>query len=231
MAERVRIELSNHTLHLTMTDAGDPDLSVAQPPDDRRRAEAAVQDGTWTQVTQVHGRDVVTVAAPGDGDLVTADALVTDVAEAVLAVRVADCVPVAIWSLSGVFAVAHAGWRGAQSGVLTQAVDAVRSLTGDATEPLEALVGYCICPRCYEFGADDLQAMATQFGEGVVAQTADGDPALDMRGVAVSALAASGVERVRHLDRCTSCSGGLWSHRARQDPQRQALVGRLEAHA
>ncbi|HMC67930.1 MAG TPA: polyphenol oxidase family protein, partial [Mycobacteriales bacterium] len=74
----------------------------------------------------------------------------------VLAVQVADCVPIALVAASAV-GVVHAGWRGLVAGVVGKSVDAMRGL--GATE-IEAIVGPCIEPACYEFGASDLETVA-----------------------------------------------------------------------
>ena len=69
-------------------------------------------------LNQVHGRDVVRLAAP----LLqppTADASVTSGQDLACAVMVADCVPVLFAALDGsCVAAAHAGWRGLRDGVL-----------------------------------------------------------------------------------------------------------------
>lgn len=227
MDDVVAVELTDRVLHLRMTDADGPNLSPTLDPLELNAARSAVHAGAWTQLHQVHGNNVVFVDAPGSGDREVGDALVTNAVGAVLAVQTADCVPIALWSTDGAFGLAHAGWKGAAAGVIGEAADAVRSMS-DSTNgqaPLDALVGYCICAACYEFGADDLAGLVEQFGADVATTTRTGSQALDMRGLVVAALRGAGVGSVTHLDRCTSCSPGLWSHRARSDPERQALVG------
>ena len=45
---------------------------------------------------------------------------------------------------------------------------------------ITAVVGPCIHAECYEFGADDLDALAARFGPAVRPRTAWGTPALDL---------------------------------------------------
>ena len=137
-----------------------------------------------------------------------------------LTVRVADCAPVALVADDAV-GVVHAGWRGLAAGVVGNAVAALRRLTD---RPIRAVVGPCIGPECYAFGADDLDLVARQLGDGVRARTSDGEPALDVRRAVVAALGAAGVDDVEHVAVCTACSPDHWSHRRDADEERQALV-------
>ena len=52
----------------------------------------------------------------------------------------------------------------------------------------------------------------------------DGAPALDLVAGVRAATAAAGAELVGVIDSCTACAGGQFSHRARADRGRQALV-------
>jgi YfiH family protein len=184
----------------------------------RRRA---VVDLPWTWLCQVHGDTVVTVRRPGEGAGTRADAAVTDRSGCVLAVFTADCAPVALASPEGVLGAAHAGWGGLLAGVLERTVEAMAALGAGA---VSAVIGPCIEARCYEFGAEDLERVAASVGPEVRARTSDGRPALDLVAGARAALARAGVGRVEVVGRCTACSPGYWSWRARRDNQRQAMV-------
>jgi copper oxidase (laccase) domain-containing protein len=105
--------------------------------------------------------------------------------------------------------------------VVERTVDAMRGL--GATE-ITAAVGPCIRPGCYAFGADDLDAVAGRLGERVRARTADGSPALDLPAAVRAALDRSGVVAVDDAGVCTACSPGHFSHRARGERERQAVV-------
>ena len=184
----------------------------------RRRA---VVDRPWTWLRQVHGADVVEVRVPGDGAGTRADAAVTAEAGCVLAVLVADCAPVALASREGVVGVAHAGWMGLLAGVLERTVERMRAL--GATD-VRAVLGPCIRPGCYEFGAEHLDRLAARLGDGVRGATDTGAPALDVPAAVHAALATVGVDMVDDVGRCTACDAGYYSWRARRDTQRQAVV-------
>jgi copper oxidase (laccase) domain-containing protein len=195
------------------------------------RGRAPVSQVHW--LDQVHGTGVVAAhpregaTAGGQPPGVTAvfagpgDALVSDSPECALVVLTADCASIALGSGEGVFGVVHAGWRGLAGGVVEGAVAAMRTM--GATRVVGAL-GPCIHPGCYEFSESDLAGVAAIRGDGVRGRTAGGRPALDVPAAVSSALAASGAEEVIGVDACTACGGGYFSHRARGDAGRQALV-------
>jgi polyphenol oxidase len=190
----------------------------------RRRA---LVDGEWTWLRQVHGARVVDVTAPGEHAGAEADAAVTDVPGVVLCILTADCAPIAFTSPEGVRGVAHAGWKGLADGVVRATVEAMRAK--GATD-IEAALGPCIHPSCYEFSPADLDVVAARLGEHVRGETSDGRPALDLPGAVRHELAAAGVTLVEDAGTCTACDvdgagAPRWfSHRARGDEERQALV-------
>ena len=121
---------------------------------------AAIVDRPWSWLRQVHGADVLTVAAPGEFAGTEADAAVTAAPGAVLAVQTADCAPV-LFTGPGVIGVAHAGWRGLTAGVLEATAQAMAALGG---APQRAVLGPCIRARCYEFGGADIDVVAERYG-------------------------------------------------------------------
>ena len=177
----------------------------------------APADADLTVLRQVHGARVVTVSAPGDCTGEEADAAVTNVPGARLAVLTADCAPVVLASPEGVIAAVHAGWRGLREGVVEAAAARMREL--DASR-IEAALGPCIHAECYEF-----VDVAEWFEEDVQATTADGRPALDLPAAVRAALQRADVELVHDEDVCTACAADrYYSHRARAEVERQATV-------
>ena len=106
-------------------------------------------------VRQAHTADVVVVERPFPvSGAPIADALVTDRPGIVLGILTADCAPVLLADKSGrVIAAAHAGWKGALSGVLDSTIRAMGGF-GVRPEDTVAVVGPCIAQRSYEVGAD-----------------------------------------------------------------------------
>lgn len=127
-----------------------------------RQVAAAVggSAGHLLRVKQVHGRHVRVVRA--DAEIAAeavlkpeADALASGAPGAILAVQVADCVPILIADpLSGAVAAVHAGWRGTAAGIARAAVEALGDAFGARASALVAAIGPSIGPCCYEVGAE-----------------------------------------------------------------------------
>jgi YfiH family protein len=181
--------------------------------------------GPCTWLHQVHGARVVAVTGPGEHAGAPADGAVTAVPGCSLCVRTADCAPVAVLG-AGAVGIAHAGWRGLRDGVVEAVVAGVRAL--GATGPLRAHVGPCIGAECYEFDGPGRDALAERYGPAVLASTASGTPAVDLRAAVRSALAAVGVEDVEVEAGCTACDDRWFSHRRRGERARQASFVWLE---
>lgn len=212
--------------HLTTTrEDGDLAVTGAEPALTARRR--AVVDLPWTWLTQVHGPDVVTVTEPGEHAGVAADAAVTAVPGAALAVTTADCVPVVLVGRDdGAVGVAHAGWKGLLAGVVGRTAEAMAAL---GHPPVRAVIGPCIRAARYEFGAADLDAVAARWGDGVRGTTPDGRPALDVVAGVHVALAEVGVTDVADGGTCTAEDAErFWSYRARGEAGRIATVAWLE---
>lgn len=186
----------------------------------QRHRRAAV-DLPWTVLEQVHGARVVVVERPGGATGETGDAAVTTVAGAALAVLTADCAPVALASTEGILGIAHAGWRGLRAGVIEATVQTMRRL--GATR-IEAVLGPCIQPCCYTFGAEDLDQMASRLGPAVRASDREGQPALNLPAGVRHVLHTSGATVVGESPVCTRCSGHHWSWRSGAGSHRQATV-------
>lgn len=150
-----------------------------------------------------------------------ADAIVARDRGPVLTILTADCAPVGLASPEGIFGVVHAGWRGLDAGVVQAAVQAMRRL---GARGVTAALGPCIRPECYAFSATELKALAKRHGHGLVGETADGEPALDIPAWVAASLADAGAVLDTDLGTCTGCSAGHYSHRVRSERGRQALI-------
>ncbi|KXF76732.1 polyphenol oxidase [Paramesorhizobium deserti] len=105
-------------------------------------------------VHQVHSPDVVTVTAPFPGERPKADAMVTNTPGIALGTLSADCGPVLFADQEArVIGSAHAGWRGAISGILENTVEAMIALGADRSR-IVAVLGPTIGPENYEVGPE-----------------------------------------------------------------------------
>ncbi|MFP5254339.1 MAG: polyphenol oxidase family protein [Acidimicrobiia bacterium] len=167
---------------------------------------------------------MVVVTRPGEHAGAAADAAVTAVPGCTLVVRTADCPPIVLLG-DGAVGVVHAGWRGLVAGVVEAAVSALRDTTDG---PLEARLGPCIHPCCYEFGGPDRAEVVARVGPAAESTTTWGTPAVDLPAAVAAELARLGVALDEPSPGCTACGGRWWSHRARQEPQRIATAAWLE---
>ncbi len=216
-------------IEFTFTEVDDGDFHIDAEPTGLADRRMAVMSGEWAVARQVHGADVVDASTIVAGGLDAhaapeADAIITDEPGRPIAVQGADCAPLGFVTSKGPVAVAHAGWRGLASGIVDSVVNELAMRGAVVTE---VLVGPVIGPGCYEFGSDDLEAVAGELGDVVRAETASGTPALDLRAAIRASCEAAGVEQVSFVRPCTGCSNGGFSHRARKDTERHALAVRI----
>lgn len=187
---------------------GEPAVEV----DARRRVLGDWAGAPLAWVRQVHGADVHRITSvPGSGDpVVTADASVTRLEGAALAVLIADCVPVLLADPAArVIGAVHAGRRGLVAGVLQAGLAAAAA---EGATRLRAVVGPAICGRCYEVPAalrDEVDARVP----GAASTTSWGTAALDLVAGVRGILDDAGV-RVQVLDACTFTDVRWYSHRA-----------------
>ncbi|MBU1438354.1 MAG: peptidoglycan editing factor PgeF [Gammaproteobacteria bacterium] len=111
--------------------------------------QQAAMPGAPAWLNQVHGCDVLDLAK-WQGDVVSADAAVSNEAGKVCLVMTADCLPVLFCNVQGTkVAAAHAGWRGLCDGVLEQTL-------AHFDNPADVMVwfGPAIGPGQFEVGAE-----------------------------------------------------------------------------
>ncbi len=208
-------------VNIRWSERSDGDFHIEQPLFDLERTRRRFVDLPWSQPDEVHGIDIAEVVRPGQFDREVYDGLITDLADVVLGIWVGDCAPVALISDSGRIGAFHAGWRGIEAGVLQRGVAAVRRSTDVV---VSAVLGPCIHPCCYAFGADDLERLVGRLGPTVVGRTRDGKPALDVPAAVRAALGEVGVV-LDDRSTCTGCNPDrFYSHRARGERQRQVMA-------
>ncbi|MGP5579696.1 polyphenol oxidase family protein [Glutamicibacter arilaitensis] len=178
-------------------------------------------------MNQVHSADVQEVkpvertswlepAAP------TCDGLLDPTGTQVLAVMVADCLPVLFVgrnSHSGktLSAATHAGRRGLLDGILTNTVKALES---HGAEQIEAVIGPSICGRCYEV-PEQMAQESEELRSGIRTTTRWGSAGLDLPASAEVELRGLGVA-VRQSGVCTLEDESYYSYRRSSDAGRLA---------
>lgn len=206
----------------------------------RRVAQALALPAEPRWLSQVHGTAVhragaLARSAPSDaapsGSVPVADAAVTRETGVVLAIMVADCLPVLLAAEDGsVLGAAHAGWRGLVAGVIERTVE---SMDQDPSR-LHAWLGPCIGPRHFEVGDDVRQAfLAAGDGPSAFEATPAGRWLCDLPALARARLARLGVTRVAGGRWCTVADPvRFFSHRRdRQTGRMAALLWRETGQA
>lgn len=136
-------------------------------------------------------------------------------------IRTADCVPVILYDFSSpMAAIVHAGWRGTALRISGKAVLTMVEL-GARPSRIQALIGPCIGPCCYEVGEDVLSRFReARFSETVITQR-NGSTFLDLPKANVEDLLACGVNTIHLLDLCTRCREDLFFSARRTESGRQ----------
>ena len=122
----------------------------------RRMAEQmGVTPERFLNVWQIHSPDAVVVSGPWNGtERPKADALVTRTEELAIGVTAADCGPVLFVDPGArVIGAAHAGWKGALTGVLESTIGAMEKLGADRAG-IVAAIGPLIRQHSYEVGSE-----------------------------------------------------------------------------
>ncbi len=205
------VPVATGTVSVAFTDAS-IDLGDLAAPAVREAALAQVAAATGATpyvMHQVHGAEVLLVEDwRGSTWGPHVDALLTGQPGVALLARAADCVPALLVAADGLIGAVHAGREGVRRGVVTAAVDRMR--THGATE-IRAWIGPHICGACYEVPAE-LQAEIAAVVPATSATTSWGTPSLDLGAGVLAQLAAAGVSVVE-VGGCTREDESLHSYR------------------
>jgi YfiH family protein len=177
--------------------------------ENRRRAMAAIDLplGALNTVYQEHGTVVAVADRNWDPtNAPRADAMVTDRPGIAIGILTADCVPVLFAGETPdgrkIIGGAHAGWRGAISGVLDSTVDAMENL-GATRDTIRAATGPCIGLKSYEVGPEfpkpflDLDPQNARFFRPGIRR---GHPMFNIAGYVENRLAAAFVKTIGRID-------------------------------
>ena len=199
--------------------------------ENRARAAAAfgVTPDRLVTVYQIHSAVAVRVDAPFD-ERPQADAMTTARPGLMCGALSADCAPVLIADAEArIVAAAHAGWRGALSGVVQAAVTAMQAMGAEPSR-MVAAVGPCIGPASYEVGLEFLDAFSAAnpeferlFAPGVSAQKR----MFDLPGFVLDRLAAAGVGAAEWVGRDTCAEEADFFSNRRAVLRGEADYGRL----
>ena len=174
-------------------------------------------------VDQVHSTTVLVVqgfsyAATELGERLvgTGDGLLSPPGENLLAMTVADCMPIHLYDRgSGAFGLLHSGWKG--TGILGHAIDTMVEHFGTAMDDLSVTFGPCISAAAYQVDEERGRAYCQEWGPEAVRR--DGNAwYLDMRSANVVLAERAGVRDITVVEACTYSDRRLGSYR-REGPE------------
>lgn len=157
-------------------------------------------------VYQVHSPDVACVTEPFSGPLPKVDAMVTTAPGLALGILTADCAPVLFADTkAGVIGAAHAGWKGAITGVLEATVAAMID-QGAKHERITAVIGPTISRYAYEVGPEFVMRFSDEAAENESLfhpSERDGHAYFDLSAYCLKRLRNAEVGTVADLGICT----------------------------
>lgn len=180
---------------------------------------------------QIHSAEVVTVEAPfATAERPRADAMVTRVAGLALGIATADCGPILFADdEGGVVGAAHAGWKGALTGVIEATVAAMEAL-GARRNRIVAVLGPTISQASYEVGPDFIvrfRAEAPGMERFLGAGSRPDHAQFDLPGFILARLAEAEVAKAVALNLCTYADADHFYSYRRATHRGEADYGRL----
>ena len=195
--------------------SGDDRAAVAE---NRRRVRDAMGADAMVSPYQVHGADVVQVkSAWGDDNRPSCDGLVTDQPGIALCILTADCVPVLFADIRlQVIGAAHAGWKGAISGVCEATLDAMAAF-GSRPRDIICATGPAIQQDSYEVGPEFVERFLTDDpGNRTFFRPGEGDRQhFDLPGYVHRRLAQARVGKIERIRDDTCADESYYSNRRR----------------
>jgi hypothetical protein len=173
--------------------------------------------GPTQYMNQTHGNTVAVVDGKSTHEP-NADALVTAESGIVLAVLVADCIPLLLWDeVEHVVAAVHVGRKGLLNGVAAKTISVMNSM---GAEKIQALMGPSICGKCYEVSREIHDEVTSMYPE-ARSTTSAGTWALDLSEALADELGKYGIKISRSLT-CTVENSHFFSYRRDGVTGRQA---------
>ena len=186
-----------------------------------------VEPRRFLTLYQVHSPNVVVAETPWSAEeRPRADGIVTRMRALAIGVTTADCGPILFADPAArVIGAAHAGWRGALSGVIEATVAAMEQL-GAARGRIHAAIGPMIRQTNYEVGADLMARFAAEDSASsrfFTPAARDGHALFDLSGYVAARLTRAGIGHIEDIGLCTYADPGRFfsyrrtTHRAEPD--------------
>jgi YfiH family protein len=200
--------------------------------ENRRRmtAQLALPQENLVSLYQVHSAEAVVVEAPF-AERPRADAMATRVPGLALGILTADCGPILFADpVNRVVGAAHAGWKGALTGVIEATLSTMETL-GAERSGIVAVLGPTIGPAAYEVGPEFRERFEAVEADNARYFAASPERAshslFDLPAYIVARLEASGVGEVANLGLCTYADPDRFFSYRRTTHRAEADYGRL----
>jgi hypothetical protein len=184
----------------------------------RRMADAmGIAPEQFLSVHQIHSPDAIVATAPWDGPLrPKADAIVTRVDGLAIGITTADCGPILFVDPNArVIGAAHAGWKGALTGIVESTIDAMEKL-GAERGGIVAAIGPLIRQPSYEVGGEFVERFIEADADNAVffiPSSRDGHAMFDLAGFIRMRLENAGVLMIDDLGVDTYSDERCFSYR------------------
>lgn len=197
----------------------------------RMARHLAVGPDRLVSLYQVHSAEAVVVEAPfALADRPKADAMVTRVRGLALGIATADCGPILFADpVNGVVGAAHAGWKGALTGIVEATVRAMKGL-GARRPDIVAVLGPTIAQAAYEVGPDFIARFRSEapgftrfLGPGARPDHAQ----FDLPGFVMARLRDAGIGKAADLGLCTYADPDRFYSFRRTTHRNETDYGRL----
>jgi polyphenol oxidase len=192
----------------------------------RRMAEQmGVMPEHFLSVHQIHSPDTVIATGPWQGpERPKADAIVTQAEGLAIGVTAADCGPILLVDPNArVIGAAHAGWKGALTGILESTIEAMEKL-GAERNSMVAAIGPLIRQPSYEVGGEFVERFMEQDADNAMfflPAAREGHAMFDLAGFIRTRLESAGVLMIDDLGVDTYSDERFYSYRRsvhRQEP-------------
>jgi YfiH family protein len=184
----------------------------------RRMAEQmGVAPDRFLSVHQVHSPDAVVANGPWDGPArPRADAMVTRTEGIAIGVTAADCGPILLVDPNArVIGAAHAGWKGALTGILESTIETMEKLGAERSR-MVAAIGPLIRQHSYEVGGEFVERFIDADADNAVffiPSTREGHSMFDLAGYIRMRLENAGVLMIDDLRVDTYSDERFYSYR------------------
>jgi YfiH family protein len=183
----------------------------------RRMAEQlGVTPENLLTVWQIHSPDAVVASGPWPGERPRADAIVTRTEGLAIGATAADCGPILFVDPNArVIGAAHAGWKGALTGVVESTVAAMEKL-GAERSGIVAAIGPLIRQHSYEVGGEFVERFIEADAENAMfflPATREGHAMFDLAGFIRMRLENAGVLMIDDIGVDTYSDERFYSYR------------------